>query len=103
MDFVVPVLTDGYFSALKHPNPQARVLDERYIQFIHDILISKYLHSNCLNLQVRPVIPSQSVNTIYNKQEFIHNSIFNAWKSDDEINVLARNMLKSHKTKLYSQ
>lgn len=102
MDFVIPVLTDGYFAALKHPNPQARILDERYIQFIHDILISKYIHSNCLNLQVRPVIPSQSVNTIYNKQEFIHNSIFNAWKSDDEINVLARNMLKSRRTKLYS-
>ncbi|WP_278924700.1 hypothetical protein, partial [Pseudophaeobacter profundi] len=32
MDVVVPVLTEGYFKALKEPDLRARLLDERYIQ-----------------------------------------------------------------------
>ncbi|XP_054259309.1 uncharacterized protein LOC128984048 [Macrosteles quadrilineatus] len=94
MDYVVPVLTEGYFRALKEPDLQARLLDERYIQFIHDILVSKYIRNSCLNIEVRSVIPNNSINSVYFKEDFIHHSIFNAWKSEDEIQILADSIVK---------
>jgi len=97
MDFIVPILTEGYFKALKEPDLQARLLDERYIQFINDMLVSKYIRDSCLNIQVRSVIPNNAINSVYFREEFIYHTILNAWKSEDEIRSLADSMIKSNK------
>uniref|UniRef100_A0A1B6MJR1 Death domain-containing protein n=1 Tax=Graphocephala atropunctata TaxID=36148 RepID=A0A1B6MJR1_9HEMI len=102
MDFVIPVLTDGYFAALKFPNSRARLVDERYVQFIHDILVSKYIHSQCVS-NVRPVIPSSAVSSVHARPEFVHNSIFHAWRSEDELQALAKGIVKSHKSRVLPQ
>uniref|UniRef100_A0A1B6H507 Death domain-containing protein n=1 Tax=Cuerna arida TaxID=1464854 RepID=A0A1B6H507_9HEMI len=102
MDFVIPVLTDGYFAALKCPDSRARLVDERYIQFIHDIVTSKYIHSYCVN-NVRPVIPTHLVSSILSKPEYIHNPIFHTWRSEDESQALANGIVNSHKSRVFHQ
>jgi len=100
MDFVIPVLTAGYFRALRQPDTQARLVDERYINFIYDVLITKYIHSNCSNIQVRPLIPSGEVETVYQQSEFLHCAMFSPWKTDDDICSLADNIVQSRRRKL---
>lgn len=102
VDFVIPVLTEGYFSALMNPNPQARLLDERYIQYIHDTMLSNFIQNHCINLHVRPIIPKQEVNTVSRKKEFNMNSIFKAYRTDDEMEPLALSILKSRREKIFT-
>ncbi|KAG8247649.1 hypothetical protein J6590_056432 [Homalodisca vitripennis] len=102
MDFVIPVLTDGYFAALKCPDSRARLVDERYIQFIHDVVMSKYILSQCVS-NVRPVIPTNLVNSILSKPEFVHNSIFHAWRSEDESQALANGIINSRRSRILPQ
>lgn len=61
-DFVVPVLTSGYFNAIKCHNlnlpNMSQNLDYKYVHFIYTLIVNNYIHlTGCLNKKVRSVIP----------------------------------------------
>lgn len=99
MDYVVPILTDGYFAALKQGCAHARLLDERYVQLIHNCLVSQYIHNNCQNTTVRPIVAGSQVNAICRRPEFVHNNVFHAWRADDQLASLAECVVKSRRKK----
>lgn len=95
MDYIIPILTEGYFEALTNEKPTpTSCLDERYVQFIHDLMAKYYVENRCRNKKIRCIIPNNAVQDIYNKPKFKNDPVLQAWVKECETDELARSMTR---------
>ncbi|XP_063536149.1 uncharacterized protein LOC134745939 [Cydia strobilella] len=61
-DYVVPILTTGYLSAIRTHNTSAPStngnLDHKYVNYVYNLITGQYIYADgCLNKKVRSVLP----------------------------------------------
>ncbi|KAL1460640.1 hypothetical protein WDU94_012603 [Cyamophila willieti] len=74
VDYIVPILTPGYFKSLSQYNVQRstmsdRNLDEAYTSLIHDLMCKHYVKNNCLNDKFRCLIPDLYTMSVTNENQ----------------------------------
>uniref|UniRef100_A0A1B6DW91 Uncharacterized protein n=1 Tax=Clastoptera arizonana TaxID=38151 RepID=A0A1B6DW91_9HEMI len=87
MDYVIPILTAGYFRALSDERfSSSNLLDERYIKFIHDLMNKYYTKNQCRNKKVRCIIPNKDKEIVHNNARFKNEPVLNsAWYNENNI------------------
>ncbi|KAI5748463.1 hypothetical protein M8J77_025825 [Diaphorina citri] len=99
VDYVVPILTPGYFKSLSQHNVQLsnfseETLDQAFTSLIHDLMCKHYVKNNCLNDKFRCIIPDAFIPTVTYDSNFQSDPTFNIWLPLSELDTLKSVMLK---------
>lgn len=99
MDFIVPILTEGYFRALYSKdvlNLPSCCIDGRYVPFIHDLMTKYYVKNTCKNKKIRCIIPDAHFSNIVGNPDFCNDPVLQVYEKESRINQLATRILNAN-------
>lgn len=98
VDYVCPIITPGYYMLItkkeKAKSLSYNHIDASYVPYIYRLMNSYFISNDCLNDKVRCIIPENSFSSLPFNFLFT-NPIFGAWVKLNEIEELAKRLLKS--------
>lgn len=86
MDFVMPVLTPQFLQDLHSPSTGASPpapTSPMINKYIYILLRSQYVSNGCQNQKVRPILPSEYVNQLFQCKPLISEPLFKMWREAD--------------------
>uniref|UniRef100_A0A8D8LMQ9 Death domain-containing protein n=3 Tax=Cacopsylla melanoneura TaxID=428564 RepID=A0A8D8LMQ9_9HEMI len=100
VDYIVPILTPGYFKSLSQHNIHQSTftnsnLDEAFTSLVHDLMCKHYVQNNCLNDKFRCLIPDLYTMSITNDDNFLSDPTLNVWLPLSDLDTLVSVMLKN--------
>lgn len=99
VDYVIPILTPGYFQALSRYNTALSnlsddTIDEAFTSLIHDLMCKHYVKNACLNEKFRCIIPDVYTLRVTNDRDFLSDPTLSVWVPLSEVETLISVLLK---------
>lgn len=99
VDYVIPILTPGYFKSLSQYNTKISsfsdsTIDEAHTSLVHDLMCKHYVKNNCLNDKFRCIIPDAYCELITNDSNFLSDPTLSVWLPLSELDTLITVMVQ---------
>jgi hypothetical protein len=95
MDFIIPILTEGYVSSLwSCEGGRCASLDAQYAQLIYDLASKDYVENSCRNYKVRCLVPDELSRTVFKSPPLSVDPIFSVYFPLSQIQKLVEMILR---------